>query len=330
MNWEVGFGLKATKMLFDEYSRLLTRFPSGCEGLYGNAVKGNSNLFFSIDKNDFPHVLFEAKDHEQLQDLELKYIDVQFLRRCTLTLNTGDDIERIFTIIKFKDDNYELVRIFLNLIEDAFITENTDYSSNSIRTKINIIIEIFSRLENSINDVVGLWGELKIIHNSKDPEKIARAWCTSKSAKFDFVGKNFVMDVKATTTSRRQHSFSLEQVRPSNDIRSYICSIQIVETRSGYTVGELMDRVLSQIGDNAERSQVYYQCLSKGGADVYRSVTKFSVLPDGSSFAVFDGRDVPAPEINKNEPIFNVRFEADLTKITPLSRQQAKNVLEMD
>lgn len=62
---------------------------------------------------------------------------------------------------------------------------------------------------------------------------------------------------------------------------------------------------------------------------MYRSVTKFSLLPYGSSFAVFDSQDIQAPKINNNEPIFNVRFETDLMKVTPLSTLHANGVLEL-
>ena len=90
-----------------------------------------------------------------------------------------------------------------------------------------------------------------------------------------------------------------------------------------------METALNKIHDNEERNQVYDQCQSKGGFDLYRSVSKFLLLPDGSSFAVFDSQDIPAPKINKSEPIFNVRFETHLTKVTPLSTLHANGVLEL-
>lgn len=307
----------------------MASFPNECQHLFGGEIEGKSSLFFAVDANGLPHLLFEAENQDTLLDLELKYIDVQFLRKCTITINDGREIEKLCTIIKFKDSDCELIHIFLDLIEEALLFQTIDHSSQSIRAKIIAMIEIFSRLDNSINDVVGLWGELHIIHRSTNPDKLAKAWCTSETAQFDFVGEHFALEVKASTKSTRRHHFSLEQVRPSNNVRSYVCSLQLIETRSGCTVGELMDKVLTQISDATERSQVYHQCLRKGGADIYRSILQLGVLPDGSSLAVFDAQNIPAPAVNNNEPIFNIRFEADLTNAKQLSKFEAKTVLEL-
>ena len=45
--------------------------------------------------------------------------------------------------------------------------------------------------------------------------------------------------------------------------------------------------------------------------------------------AVFDASGVPAPQINTSEPVYNIRFEADLTDVGSLSTLEADRVLNL-
>jgi len=316
-------------MLFDKYCSLVAKFPEGCENLFGQGVAGRSDLWFSVDANDHPALLFEVAEGSDQPDLKLKYIEVEFARQCEISVEGEPNRCGVFTAIRFKDDEADLVRIFLRLLEEAFLAGGEPLSSQKIRSKIIALSEIFSRLETSVKDVIGLWGELYVIHRSRDPNKVARAWCLAKSAQFDFLTDTHVLEVKTTTKQRRIHRFSLEQVRPSSGLSPYICSILLVEAPFGLTVGDLMDAVLEQIDDSDGRNQVFHQCLMKGGKDIYSSTIALSVLPDDTSVAVFPGSNIPAPEVDPTQPIYNVKFDADLTKLEPLTKHDAELYLSI-
>jgi hypothetical protein len=316
-------------MLFEKYSSLIARFPDGCEHLFGQGVVGRSDLWFSIDASDHPSLLFETTEGDEQPDLKLKYVEVEFARRCDISMEGGGRRVGTFTAVSFKDDDADLVRIFLRLLEEAFLSEEGPHSSQEIRSKIIALADIFSRLETNVKDVIGLWGELFVIRRSRDPVKVARAWCLAKSAQFDFLGENHVLEVKATTKARRLHRFSLEQVRPSSGLNPYICSILLVELPSGITVGELMDEVLELIEDANDRSRVFHQCLKKGGKDIYSSTLPLAVFPDGTSLAVFSASTIPVPQVDDSVPIYNVRFDADLTEVQALSASKMHGVLSL-
>ncbi|SEQ35150.1 PD-(D/E)XK motif protein [Thalassovita taeanensis] len=316
-------------MLFDKYNGLIARFPDECDHLFGQDVDGRSDLWFSIDANGHPSLLFETTKGEEQPDLKLKYVEVEFARRCEIAMEGGRSQVGTFTVVSFKDDDADLVRIFLRLLEEAFLAEKGPHSSQEIRSKIITLAEIFSRLETSVKDVIGLWGELHVIRRSHDPIKVARAWCLAKSAQFDFLGESHVLEVKATTKARRLHRFSMEQVRPSSGLNSYICSVLLAELPSGMTVGELMDEVLELIEDVDDRSRLFHQCLKKGGKDIYASALPLSVFPDGASLAVFRASTIPVPQVDESAPIYNVRFDADLSDAVALSREDAEHVLSL-
>lgn len=316
-------------MLFDKYNSLIARFPDGCKHLFGQGVVGRSDLWFSVDANDQPSLLFETAEGEEQPDLKLKYVGVEFARRCDIAMEGGRSRVGTFTAVSFKDDDADLVRIFLRLLEEAFLSEEGPHSSQEIRSKIIAFAEIFSRLETSVKDVIGLWGELYVIRRSHDPVKVARAWCLAKSAQFDFLGENHVLEVKTTTKARRLHRFSMEQLRPSSGLNPHICSILLAELPSGMAVGELMDEVLELIEDADDRLRVLHQCLKKGGKDIYSSTLPLSVFPDGASVAVYHAATIPVPQIDGSAPIYNVRFDADLSDVLPLPSNDAELILSL-
>lgn len=268
------------------------------------------------------------EDDEQ-PDLKLKYVEVEFARRCDIAIEGGRSRTGTFTAVRFKDDDVDLVRIFLRLLEEAFLSDEGPHSSQEIRSKIIALADIFSRLETSVKDVIGLWGELHVIRRSRDPVKVARAWCLAKSAQFDFLGKNHVLEVKATTKARRLHRFSMEQLRPSSGLNPYICSILLAELPAGMTVGELMDEVLGLIEVADDRRRVFHQCLKKGGKDIYSSTLPLSVFPDGASVAVYNATTIPVPKIDGSAPIYNVRFDVDLSDAQTLTNSDAELILSM-
>jgi hypothetical protein len=121
----------------------------------------------------------------------------------------------------------------------------------------------------------------------------------------------------------------MEQVRPSSDLNPYICSILLVELPSGMTVGELMDEVLELIEDAGDRSRVLHQCLKKGGKDIYSFALPLSVFPDGASLAVFHASNIPVPQVAESAPIYNVRFDTDLSDTVRLFTDDAERILSL-
>lgn len=316
-------------MLFDSYCRLIEKFPAGCTHLFGQSIEGRLDLWLSVDDNEHPSLLFEAQESDEQPDIRLKSVEVDFVRHCEISVEGGDALSGTFTAIRFKEDDVDLVRIFLRLLEEAFLDNTDQRSSQAIRSKIIDIADVFRRLETSIKDVIGLWGELHVIRRSHDPARVARAWCLAKSAQFDFLGKDHAVEVKATTKQQRVHRFSMEQLRPSSGQTTYICSVLLVELPTGMTLGELIEEVLELIDDADDRHRVFHQCLLKGGKDIYSSTLSLSVFPNGVSTAVFDARTIPVPSVEDSAPIYNVKFDVDLSEEEPLASQDAELILSM-
>ena len=314
-------------MLFDIYNILVRRFPDGCPHLFGSAVDGHPKLWLSVNTDAHPHVLFEASENDAESDLKLKYVEVQFSRPCEITLKDGTAKSGTYSVVTLKDDDPDIVRVFLRLLEEAFFCKGARHDAGTIRRQILAIAELFSSLDTSLRDVVGLWGELYLLGAAIDVNSAVRAWCLSSKARFDYVTDTHILEVKSTLKSTREHRFSLEQLRHGSEMPVYVVSILLTELSSGKTVGECVDEIYALILDAEDRNRFFRQCLTKGGKDIYGSELRLGTYPGGKSVAVYPAASLPSPQVANGDPIRNVRFEADITNVKAMSLATAAKLL---
>ena len=314
-------------MLFDLYNTLVNRFPENCTHLYGAEVDGYLGIWFSINSLGHPNILFESLDDTADHDVKLKYIESRFLCHCEITLESGITKSGAYSVVTLKEDDSDIVRVFLRLIEESFLFPGAHHDGRTIRRKILDIAELFSRLETGLRDVIGLWGELHLMTVMSDLDKAVKAWCLARTAQFDFVTERHAVEVKSTLKSRRKHRFSLEQLRPSGGLAVYIISILLIEIASGKTVGEMIDEIYSALSDKKDKELFFRQCLMKGGKEIFSSGLRLDVFPEGGSVAIYSSETLPVPTILAGDPITSLRFDLDITGLPAQPPSVAEQLL---
>jgi len=274
--------------------------------------------------------MFPSNAEERLNDIALHSVSVTFSRECEVTSDKGDTSCGVFTIVQFSETDREVVRIFLNLIEDLFFGVLEDFSNRRVRAKILDLAEMFRETRLEINDIVGLWGEVFLIGRAKNQDRAVSCWSQNRYARFDFVSDSYSVEVKSTISSVRSHRFSLDQLRPSSNSNVYIASLQLVENLNGATISEIVERTCEIITDPAIRRELVSQCLRKGGSDVFRSDLRLSPLEKECAVLIFRAEDIPVPLVEPGDPIDKVKFNVDLTSTTPLSEAEAISVLTFE
>lgn len=302
-------------MLFDTYTVLTQRFPPGCQSLYGEEIGVETGLWLAIDAQFFPSILFSSNPSDERSDIELRFIGVQFSRDCQITFDSSKTVAGNFTIVRLSENDPDLVRVFLRLLDETFCVDGHPRNNRDIGEKILELADLFSRIENSEKDIVGLWGELIIIAQAVSLEMAARSWCLHKKAKYDFVSDSFALEVKTTLKPSREHRFSFEQLRPNGKLAVSVASVQVVRTHGGKAVYELMDHILNEIKDAGMRKAFFNLCLIKGGEDIYKSVLRLQLLSDQDGIACYAAVDIPVPSIDPELPISNVKFDVCLDGI---------------
>lgn len=317
-------------MLFEEYQELARRFPDACQYLFGSKIDNAQGLWLSLDAQGHPYLLFEMAEEDGQPDLKLKSVEVRFACPCDIQLQDGSALCGTYTLVSLADDDPDIIRVFLRLLEEAFLAPGSDHSAAAVRDQILAIADLFTQLNDDLKDVVGLWGELHIIRTAHDVNAAAKAWSSSTRARYDFMTDRFALEVKTTLKSLRLHRFSLEQLRPNADIPVYVASILLTELPRGEAVFELIEEIYAGLDDPESRARFFRQCLRKGGADVYRSELLLSTLPDAASIALFDAEALPVPSLKRGDPISNLRFDLDLSGLAAVDSATRRRVFCFD
>lgn len=124
-------------MLFEAYTGLAGRFPSGFEGLYGTQLTPNSGLWLAVDAQLFPSFLLSAVPTDARSDIELRFVSVQFSRECQIAIDDGKTVDGHFTLVRLEENDPDLVRLFLRLIEEAFCHDHTPHAAERDRRPLS-------------------------------------------------------------------------------------------------------------------------------------------------------------------------------------------------
>ena len=317
-------------MFFEAYKSLIELLPAQLEGPFGQQVGAKSNLWLALDTQGYPSLLVTTRLTDDRSDIELRSISVQFSRACEITTEEGENVAGTFTIVRLEENDTDLVRLFLRLLEEAFDGNNTQLTNRLIGERILEIAEIFRQIEISVKNVLGLWGELRLIKTATSRENAVRCWCQGRTAKYDFVCAGFAVEVKATLKPNRQHCFALEQLRPLDDsLKVFIASAQLVQSPGGKAVFELIDEIVTEIADRELRKNFLNACVLKGGTDIYKSNARYQFLSGDSAIAYYAAKDIPVPLVEPNGVISNLRFDVCLDTLPRQDVGVANEILNM-
>ena len=314
-------------MLFEAYAKLVNDYPDDCDQLFGQSLTDDSSFWLAVDGDAYPSLLFAARREDVRNDIELRSVSVRFSRDCVIEAAKSGATSGTYTVVRLNESDPDVARMVLRLLEETFSVRKTPYTNKEIAARILELADLFRQISESVGDIVGLWGELHILLRASGLETAVRCWCLNKNAKYDYVTGQFALEAKTTLLSRRKHRFTLDQLRPNGAFHVYVASLAVVELNAGRTAADLMDEVCGKIGDDDLRARFLAQCVVKGGRDIYRNTLKLGVFPDGTSLIILDAATIPVPEIAPSSPIENVRFDVDLTELSPVSQSDMDTVL---
>jgi hypothetical protein len=177
----------------------------------------------------------------------------------------------------------------------------------------------------SEEEIMGLWGELFVLANCHNPEIAIPAWHNTLNQKFDFARGADRVEVK-TTSGRREHSFSIEQLRPKEPIQGSVISI-VTWRNQGPSIIDLLDGVRRLAPSVEESARVGELAMKTLGISWREGKTaSFDAEEAMSRLLCFRTDDIPCvgdipPEVS------GLRFTVDLTDTPPCSTESLSSEL---
>ena len=164
----------------------------------------------------------------------------------------------------------------------------------------------------SFEQILGLFGELLVIHDASDPERMAQAWHQIEGARFDFAEGNERLEVKTAVGPDRQHTFSSRQLPASQGIDLDICSIISDTVLGGVSVVSLFRDIENLLGAGPG-----FRNVARNFASYYRrneidcDETLFDVDQARDTLKLFSSSQIPAPILG--EGVLHATWESDLS-----------------
>lgn len=273
-------------------------------------------------EDGFPKFFLITSDNSSMMhNLNAELLSVEYNMLCNIVEKNVQIDNQCFTIITLRSDNEQLQKMFIDVFLMMLSMMPKKPSNILIASKIESLLSIFSKLKRKpVHKLQGLWAEMLVIEQSKDPVTIAKAWHSQPESKYDFTMGRDKLEVKSTSSENRIHRFSLDQLNPSDSSRLLVCSIiarESAKDKNGLSVYDLYDNISMKITDSEVRLHVYDVMMETLGSDFYIARKKYFDYSEAcDSKSLFEHNDIP--KIEKSyipELVSEVRFSADLSHL---------------
>ncbi|MEN9613460.1 MAG: hypothetical protein RLZZ628_4274 [Bacteroidota bacterium] len=285
-----------------------------------------------VSPNNYPMFFIKSDDNLNAKSLDsqLEFITVQFNRECQLFSNTQQYEQGIYTIIALKTDSSDLQAYFLEIIFVLVKQISELPKFVEVKQAVEKLINLFSKFSKPpVKTIQGLWAELLIIEQSKNPDYLVKSWHYSPSDKFDFNDGTDKLEVKSTAKSKRIHAFSIEQLNPNRTSNLLIASVFAVETGIGKSIVDLITQIEQRLKDKNllfRLNEMVVETLGKDFEKTFDIFFDYQLAIDTLQF--YQSVNIPTIEIqNIPKSVINIRFDCDLTDIKPVKKIKNKSLL---
>ena len=230
-------------------------------------------------------------------DVRLQNLRVQRRALCEVSRPTGERESLIGTVVTCQAESPDLRHFFLDLFDQALTTLGRSPTEEAVDRWIDQAVQLFSELELSVNrEIRGLWGELLVICEARDPGVLVRRWHDSPDERYDFAAGSLALEVKTCSDLERVHQFSLAQIRPAATIEVVVASVPVHADPHGVSVMDLLSEVEDRIADGPTRDKLRQTVFRSGGAALAQHPLRFDRRAAVEGLRLMRASSIPAIE----------------------------------
>lgn len=255
------------------------------------------------------------------KNIRLKYLELTHNLECRVSEGSKIKHEN-FTVIVFGSHQEHLRHYFLEIAETLIRSLSANPTQKEILDAFRNFVEIFQALSNPPTKTVhGLWSELFIIANSKNPEMLLNYWHSIPAERFDFNADTEKLEVKSSSVLERVHTFTSEQLNPPPNTQTLIASVFVKQYTHGQSILQLANAIQKRVANNDMSEKLFAIISQTLGGTVEQSIEiKFDYELAKKSLRYYRYQD-----IHKIEKVYipykvsEVRFKSDLTELKPIN-----------
>lgn len=280
-------------------------------------ISSYPNYFVGKDENSSPCMLIRSAGDAKrtFAPILLEDIQVNFSLHCRVESSSYSNYD-YFTVIYCRQNDSLTIRYFFSICESILRILGGTPSTTDIDYSLRRIVALFQFLKRpATKSLVGLFGELFTLSHSQNPIFSMKCWRAEPKSRFDFSFEGGFLEVKATTTRRRIHSFSFDQCNAPGDVVSLVVSLFVEQVSKGVSLQSMISQIESQIASEPDLVfKLHENVASALGSTIHSCLPlHFDLGLSESSFMIFDLSTLPAVRGPLPEGVTGVRFESDLS-----------------
>jgi hypothetical protein len=288
-------------------------------------VPGFNGHYVAWNVGGAPCLLIETSNNGFHAPLKLSALEVQFCIPCDVVLANGQREKRRLSVVTCTSADDNVRDYFMHLMDTVIQIVGERPTLGVVADAIGKLVEILQHLTKPPSrSVIGLFAEVMIIANSRDPVMCVSAWRANAEDRFDFALGDARLEIKATSDRIRAHYFSLEQCTPPRGTHAAIASMFVEQNGAGQSLSELIDEAANRLEGHAQAHVKLRAVIanSLGAALPAALQMRFDDALARSTLIFFSADDVPAIRPPVPGGVSAVRFRSDLTGIRPVAVEQ--------
>lgn len=285
-------------------------------------LPGRHGDYVGKDKQGRPLFLLSASSSGSLMPkISLEHMSVEHALRCRLRRPHGVEIEGIFCAIMCGKNDRLLHEYFLRSVGAVALALPWPRTHAEIAQAIASLAELFRWLSLPPRKTVqGIWAELFVIDQGRDPAALLKSWHTSPQELFDFSLGSEGVEVKSTSSGARVHSFSLDQLHPPHDTTVVVASIFAEPSDGGASILDLTESISARarLGHTltSRMSQIIGASLGTSWAEAVQE--RFDVQLARKTLQYYATSAIPSVPMPLPNGVSNVHFQSDLSQVAPI------------
>jgi hypothetical protein len=307
---------------------------STSDGYFVEPIEGSEgSRFFALSTHgEFAIVIKTQASKVPPAPVKLAAFNVDFGKECILIGNSSEEELRV-TVVRCTTNERSLLDAFITMCGALADSLHIVSTEREVFDAVSHWSALFWRLQQRVDtDVVGLCGELVAIWSASNPDGWVQAWHARPNnlLDFEFQSSGCAVEVKATRSSKRQHTFGLEQVRGQPAERTFVASVPIFFVDSGMAVGDLVRDLLDRLLDDQSRHRLWDILSSTCGSGLEGVLSRtFDLGVAETGLRFYAASDIPTPVVELPLPRFvtQVKFAAILDDIPYVARAKMEALL---
>jgi hypothetical protein len=295
--------------------------PSGRPRFSVAPLPGRSDSFVGKDPEGKACVLVKVPGTARVPRAPILFESLEVLFDVPVLISTrGKDEQDTVIIVRCRVLEREITSYFLSVCDSILRLLPPSPEQAAIANAINRLAFIFRKLQQPpVRSLNGLFGELLLIRQSRNPTFALSAWRIQQTSRFDFSASDVRLDVKTAAGRVRAHTFSFDQCNPPSGTLAVAASLFVERASGGISLQELVTEIEHLCASSLEPVVRLHDVISETlGSSLPEALTaRFDRRLAESSLQFYDVQDIPAIRGEPPPGVTDIHFRSDLSMVRP-------------